>query len=135
MIKANYYETEEITICPYCVTQTDTPCCGENHNETGYLYQDNAYLESEIEIVKPILSIIKFETKYYLIIKPRIVFNRLKFKTKRLVESLYKCSIRPILIGLNANFQYSKLDVSLLNLVNGKVYKITEKRRKELKKD
>ena len=45
-----------ITVCPYCmdeVSQNGTGCCGESsaHFETAVVYQGEAYLENEIEVV------------------------------------------------------------------------------------
>lgn len=67
MIRANYYDVEEVTICPYCGTEVATDphmgCCGEVHSETAYLYQDEIYMADEIEIYKPVLDMIRYEVR------------------------------------------------------------------------
>ena len=37
----------ETVICPYCGTETEDPCCGENHNEAAFLGPDGEIIRED----------------------------------------------------------------------------------------
>lgn len=55
-IKSSQIEAT-IEVCPYCMSEVShnaTGCCGESsaHFETAVVYQGEAYLENEINVVE-----------------------------------------------------------------------------------
>jgi len=62
MQRLNYYEVDEVNICPYCgdIVEIDPHmgCCGEVHAEPAYLFDGETYLVDEVELYKPILDTI-----------------------------------------------------------------------------
>jgi hypothetical protein len=124
-MRLNYYEIEKVTICPYCVSERDEHgigCCGESnaHFETAYVYQDEIYRADEIEIFKPLIDTIQYETRrlftkrYWNLKKRQLRDNLCKaydgsfwYKGKNYKTPIIK--LRQLL-----GFQWTKLDCIIL---------------------
>jgi len=125
MIRLNYYETEEITICPYCgdgPKGNDLGCCGESsaHFETVLSHNGETYQFDEVELYKPIKDVIHYEILNKRVWRIRL--NRWRHKMRQFFCKLYdgtypkKSLIRTVreLTG----FQWSKLDCFVLRQVH-----------------
>jgi hypothetical protein len=129
MRQLNYYDCDKVTFCPYCGDQksrSETGCCGESscHFETGYLDQDDTlHPESEVEIVRPIFDVIRYEIFNSHI--RRIKLRQLQSRFKTLLCDLYDGSKWDVKthsvktsflkrLRVRTGFQWSKLDCLIL---------------------
>ena len=133
--RLNYYEIEEIEVCPYCesdVTGRDhwSGCCGESssHFETRYRYEGNdelVYHPDTVELYKPIRDMIQYEILVYLR-NPYLRRSKIAFYKRRLrsrLQDLYdgvtwsgnECHDSLIKrLRIVTGFQWSRLDCFIL---------------------
>ena len=116
MIKLNYYETEQVTICPYCgdLKENEFGCCGESsaHYETVILHQDETYSPNEVELYRPIVDVIRYELNRQAL---KLKIRRFKRTSRDLLRKSYDgqestCRKLRQLTG----FQWTKLDCFIL---------------------
>lgn len=124
MIKANYYEVEEIVVCPYCGSEQETfdygACCGETsaHFQTGYVYQDEIYLENEIELVRSTWDTIQNETRYFIRFGFKNHIRNFKYRFRKRLTKAYdgtypnESFLRRLRV--RTGFQWTKLDCLIL---------------------
>lgn len=126
MVKLNAYQVEKVTVCPYCMnTVQDDPhmgCCGEVHSDTAYDTGEEILLESEVELVYPILDIVRYEILSRHAWRLRVNTFKRRFKnwfTKAYDGSYPKVSLVRRLRALTG-IQYTALDRRVLEYLHGR---------------
>lgn len=113
----NYYDADLVLACPYCgddKSHSETGCCGESsaHFEAGYIIDDVFHPETDVQIVRPILDMIRFEifNSYRRSVNLRRIKERIKLRLCKLYDGNGLC----LTLRQKSGFQWSKLDCLVL---------------------
>lgn len=138
LLKINAYYADKVDVCPYCmnVVQTDPHmgCCGEVHSETAYETEDGLHLESEVQLVYPIMDIVRYEILSKYAWRQRIARFKRRFKVK--FERVYESTAVKVLRDLTG-IRWTKLDRVFLEYIHGSgtIWCYSDQQLKAMRKD
>lgn len=121
MKRLNFYDCEEVTICPYCGSQIQIEphmgCCGEVHSDTAILHQDEIYAVEEVELYKPILDMIRYEILNKWVWRSRI--QRLRYRLENRYNGYNSLCLK---FRQLTRFYETRLDCIILNLITTRIH-------------